>query len=51
MKTRTIRSEHLAIFRFDPALISREEIQLVMEAPVTLRDGRQVQPFKLLEMK
>ena len=47
----TFATEHLAIFRYDPALISREEIRAIMEAPVTLEDGRQVRPFELLEMK
>ena len=47
---RTFASEHQAVFAYDPALISPEEIQAIMEAPVTLRDGRQVQPFTLLEM-
>ncbi len=47
----TFATEHTAIFTFDSSLITREEIQSIMEASVPLQDGRHVQPFTLVEMK
>jgi hypothetical protein len=47
----TFGSEHLAVFTFDPNIITRDEIRAIMEAPVPLRDGRRVQVFQCVEMK
>ena len=46
----TYVQEHRAVIVFDPALITTEEIRQVIEAPVTLRDGRVVQPFRVREV-
>jgi len=47
----TFASEHVAVFRYDPASVTPDEIRAVMEAPIRLADGRQVQVFRCLEMK
>jgi hypothetical protein len=47
----TFASEHVAVFKYDPAVISPADIRAIMEAPIPLRDGREVQAFRCLEMK
>jgi hypothetical protein len=43
----TYVQEHRAVLVYDPALITAEEIRRVIDAPVKLRDGRVVQPFRV----
>lgn len=47
----TFGTEHLAVFTYDPTVITRDEIRSIMEAPVPLRDGRQLQVFRCKEMR
>lgn len=47
----TFGTEHLAVFTYDPTVITREEIRSIMETPVPLRDGRRVQVFRCEEMR
>jgi copper chaperone CopZ len=47
----TFASEHRAVFTYDPASITPEKIQEIIEQPVPLRDGSEVQVFRCLSMK
>ncbi|MBK6766763.1 MAG: cation transporter [bacterium] len=42
---KTFAAEHKVVFDFDPALISKERIKEIMEAPIPLRDGTSRQIF------
>ena len=39
-------SERKAVFTFDPAVISRDRIRAIMEAPIPFNDGTSSQVFK-----
>lgn len=47
----TFATEHKAVFTYDPAVISPEQIENVMEQPVLLNDGTTVQVFELLSQQ
>jgi hypothetical protein len=47
----TFGTEHLAVFTYDPSVITPNQIRAIMEAPVPLRDGRRLQVFRCVEMK
>ena len=47
----TFATEHVAVFTYDPAVITPDKIREIMEAPVPLRDGSRAQLFTCLEMK
>jgi len=47
----TIATEHLATFTYDPAVITEEDIQAIMEAPIPFQDGSHRQVFVCLERK
>lgn len=42
----TFASEHKAVFTFDPAFISRDEIRAIMDAPIEFEDGTTLKVFK-----
>lgn len=42
----TFATEHKAVFTYDPAVITPEQIEKVMEQPVLLNDGTTVQVFE-----
>lgn len=41
----TFASDHEVVFEYDPALITKERIREIMEAPIPLRDGTSRQLF------
>ncbi len=45
----TFATEHKAVFRYDPAVITPERIQEIMEAAVPLRDGSHLQVFRCVK--
>jgi hypothetical protein len=47
----TYATEHKAIFTYDPAIITPEQIENVMEQPVLLNDGTSAQVFECLTRK
>jgi copper chaperone CopZ len=47
----TFATEHKAVFTYDPAVITPDEIKAVMETPVPLNDGTTQQVFKCLAMQ
>lgn len=47
----TFATEHLAVFKYDPEVISASEIRAIMEASVTFKDGSSRPVFKCLAMK
>jgi hypothetical protein len=47
----TYATEHRAVFRYDPAVISPDDIRAVMEKPIPLRDGSSRQVFVCQTMK
>lgn len=47
----TFATERRAIFTYDPAVITPDQIKSIMEAPIPLRDGRVVQVFTCLSME
>jgi len=47
----TFATEHKAVFTYNPSLVTPSDIRAIMEAPVPLRDGREVQVFRCAEMK
>lgn len=47
----TFGTEHLAVFTYDPSVITADEIRWIMEAPVPLNDGRRVQVFRCEDMR
>lgn len=46
----TFASEHVAVITYDPQAVTPQEIREIMEAPVRLADGREVRPFRCIEM-
>ena len=47
----TFATERRAVFTYDPAVITPDEIKAIMEAPIPLRDGSRVQVFTCLSME
>ncbi len=47
----TFATERKAIFTYDPAVITPEQIKSIMEEPIPLRDGRIIQVFTCLSME
>jgi hypothetical protein len=47
----TFATEHRAVFKYDPALITPDSIRSIMEAPIPLRDGSSRQVFVCTSMK
>jgi hypothetical protein len=47
----TYATEHRAIFKYDPAVITADSIRRIMEAPIPLRDGTSRQIFVCQSMK
>lgn len=47
----TFATERRAVFTYDPAVITPDEIKAIMEAPVPFRDGSRVQVFTCLSME
>ncbi|UCE23290.1 MAG: hypothetical protein JSU74_08265 [Candidatus Zixiibacteriota bacterium] len=47
----TFATERKAIFTYNPAIITPEQIKAIMEEPIPLRDGRIVQVFTCLSME
>jgi hypothetical protein len=47
----TFATEHLAVFTYNPSVISSEDIVTIMETPVPLRDGSRRQVFRCVEVK
>jgi len=47
----TFATEHKAIFTFDPAMITRDSIRAIMEAPFPFADGTKSQIFKCLSVE
>jgi len=47
----TIAEEHLATFRYDPAVITPDSIKAIMEQEFKLRDGSVRKVFTLVEMR
>ena len=47
----TFASEHIAVFTYDPSVISSDDIIAIMETPVPLRDGSRRQVFRCIEVR
>jgi hypothetical protein len=47
----TYATEHRAIFKYDPAMITPDRIRSIMEAPIPLRDGTSRQIFVCRSMQ
>lgn len=47
----TFATEHKAVFTYDPALITPEQIENFMEQPVRLNDGTTAQVFECLSQQ
>lgn len=47
----TFATEHRAVFAYDPEVISPEDIRALIDAPVVLDDGTEIEIFKCLSME
>lgn len=47
----TFATERRAVFTYDPAVITPDEIKAIMEAPIPMRDGSMVKVFTCLSME
>jgi hypothetical protein len=47
----TFATEHRAIFTYEPAVITPDQIRRIMEAPIPLRDGSRRQLFQCVSME